>query len=1032
MRTSLRAAALLGAAPLLAAPARADITYNSFSSTAGLSLQGAAAQAGNRLRVCPAVANLAGSAWYTTRQDVTAPFTTELRFQMGGGADGMAFVIQRDSQTALGGAAEQLGYHGLSNCIAIELDTWQNLNTGDPNANHLSVHTTGAGVNSVNELASIGATTLVVDLNDNAEHTLRVEYAPGSLRIFVDDLAVPALTVPVDIGATLNLSDDTAWVGFTAGTGSVWQAHDVLSWSFDENAATPSGNTPPDAPPINEPTVNGAVVNPYDVHMEAGPFSDLDGDGHLCSDWEIWTMSPTERVWRTSCISGPAIVHTHLGDGVFQGSHAGQAELDTQTAYVLRVRFRDDSGDAWTEWGAWSEREFQTGAASTFYPFVADDLVDDPAPEWTFTAGGGPVVLPASNPQPTVALESAFGDLLLSFSGLDNLANTVVNPGQLPAHVDVRLRVQSGGAALSLPETDLEVVDHECQITRVLLPAINLGPNSTALYWVSFDGSTWVANAGQTEPDFSTLARGLALPWVVSTPGYQVEVVATGFTLPVDIAFVPNPGPNPGDPLFYVSELYGQIKVVRNDGSVGTYASNLLNYNPGGAFPGSGEQGLSGLAVDPVTGDVFANMLYAQGSPHYPKVVRFQSLDGGNTASNQTTILDMNGESQGQSHFISNLEMLPDGTLLVHMGDGFNSGTAQDLSSFRGKILRINQDGTAPTNNPLYNGNPITARDYVYAYGVRNPFGGSRRASDGFQYCVENGPVTDRLTRIVPGQNYLWNGSNNSMFNFAIYDWTPAHGPVDMAWIQPESFGGSGFPASKNDHVFVTESGPTYASGPQTLGKRIVEFVIDGQGNLVSGPETLVEYAGTGRATCTGIAAGPDGLYFCDLYKDQGGNPTASGANVLRVRHVGASLGTCGLVGDTFCSPAVPNSTGLPATIVARGSDAVADNDLTLEAQQLPTNQFTYFITSLTQGFTSGPGGSQGDLCLGGQIGRFVAQVQNTGLTGSASISVDVANLPPPLSSISAGDTWSYQAWYRDMNPGSTSNFTDGVVVTFR
>src|SRR5262249_46968205 len=160
--------------------------------------------------------------------------------------------------------------------------------------------------------------------------------------------------------------------------------------------------------------------------------------------------------------------------------------------------------------------------------------------------------------------------------------------------------------------------------------------------------------------------------------------VATGFQLPVNIAFVPNPGLAPGAPLYYVSELYGQIKVVRRNGVVSDYATGLLNYDPLGQFPGSGEQGLSGIVVDGASGDVFASMLYDAGGPHYPKVVRFHSTDGGLTAATQTTILDMIGETQGQSHQVSNLSFGPDGKLYLHMGDGFDASTAQNLSSFRG------------------------------------------------------------------------------------------------------------------------------------------------------------------------------------------------------------------------------------------------------------------------------------------------------------------------------------------------------------
>ncbi len=1018
------------ALPLLASPAFADLSYGDFSSTAGLTLVGSASPTTTRLRLTPNTQNQVGGVWANARQNVTAPFTTEFTVRMSGGGEGMAFVIQRQAVNALGGGGDQLGFGGLTNTIAIEFDTAGSLIPQDPTDNHTSVHTGGAGAVDANFSSSVGTTSTLVDLDSNDLRTIRVEYVPGLLQVFVDDV-VTTLQLELDIAATLSLADGTAWVGFTAANSTMSQITEVVSWSFDEESSVPTGNVAPAAPNINEPASTSTPYNPFDVHMEAGPFMDANGDAHLCSDWEIWTMSPSERVWRTDCSMGPTAVHTHLGDGVFSGSHAGRSSLLPLKSFRFRVRFRDDSGDPLTEWGAWAERTFQTGAESSFYPFETEDIVNSPAPIWKFAASTSEPILPPASPAPRVVLESYDNQELLVIEANNGAVNSVINLGELAEHVDIMVRVEAGGSALTLPETDLIVVDHECRRTRVLIPAVNLPANSFVRYWISTDGATWEAQAGQHLPDFTTLVRGLALPWVSAQPGYQVEVVASGFRLPVNVEFIPNAGTNPADPFAYVSELYGAIKVVSNDGTVGTYADNLLNYNPMGGFPGSGEQGLGGIAIDPVTGDVFAGMLFDQGGPHYPKVVRFSSSDGGRTASSETTILSMNGESQGQSHFISHLEMLDDGTLLVHMGDGFDASTGRNPSSFRGKILRMNLDGTPATDNPFYNGAPFTAEDYTYALGVRNPFGGRWRASDGFHYMVENGPTVDRFARIVPGRDYLWAGSDSQMFNFALHNWQPAAAPVNLAFIEQETFGGSGFPQTKWDHAFVSESGATFASGPQFIGKRITEFELDAQGNKISGPTTLVEYAGTGRATVAGLAAGPDGLYFTDLYRDSGGNPTATGANLLRISWIGADLGECGSLGQNYCGPAVLNSTGTPATITARGSDHVADNDLQLDVEQLPPNSFGYCLGSKTQGFVANPGGSAGNICLGGTIGRFVQQAQNSGPSGTFSVPIDLANMPSPLSNVMVGETWNFQAWFRDFQLVVTSNFTDGVSVSF-
>ena len=85
---------------------------------------------------------------------------------------------------------------------------------------------------------------------------------------------------------------------------------------------------------------------------------------------------------------------------------------------------------------------------------------------------------------------------------------------------------------------------------------------------------------------------------------------------PVNIAFVPNPGPSPDRPalLRHRAVRHDQGRHPRRHGQRPT-RTGLLNFNPTGTFPGSGEQGLTGIAVDPATGDLFAAMLYEDTAP---------------------------------------------------------------------------------------------------------------------------------------------------------------------------------------------------------------------------------------------------------------------------------------------------------------------------------------------------------------------------------------------------------------------------------
>lgn len=143
-------------------------------------------------------------------------------------------------------------------------------------------------------------------------------------------------------------------------------------------------------------------------------------------------------------------------------------------------------------------------------------------------------------------------------------------------------------------------------------------------------------------------------------------------------------------------------------------------------------------------------------------------------------------------------------------------------------------------------------------------------------------------------------------------------------------------------------------------------------------------------------------------------------------------LDNCALIGDSYCGPAVPNSTGVPSRINASGSPMVAQNNITLVASQLPPVSFGFFILSQAQGLVHQPGGSTGRLCLSGSVGRYVGpgQVQQSDAGGSFRLSLDLTQMPTPTGFVAAqpGETWNFQAWHRDGSPsGPTSNFSDGL-----
>jgi hypothetical protein len=132
-----------------------------------------------------------------------------------------------------------------------------------------------------------------------------------------------------------------------------------------------------------------------------------------------------------------------------------------------------------------------------------------------------------------------------------------------------------------------------------------------------------------------------------------------------------------------------------------------------------------------------------------------------------------------------------------------------------------------------------------------------------------------------------------------------------------------------------------------------------------------------------------------------------------------------------YCD-ATPNSTGSASVISFFGSQSVGANNVTLLTSGLPANQFAYYLVSAQSGFIANAPGSQGNICLGGTIGRYTSQIGQSTSAGLFTRSLGTSNIPVmPPASINPGETWYYQLWHRDFNPTPTSNFSRGIAITF-
>lgn len=138
------------------------------------------------------------------------------------------------------------------------------------------------------------------------------------------------------------------------------------------------------------------------------------------------------------------------------------------------------------------------------------------------------------------------------------------------------------------------------------------------------------------------------------------------------------------------------------------------------------------------------------------------------------------------------------------------------------------------------------------------------------------------------------------------------------------------------------------------------------------------------------------------------------------------------------CAQSTPNSTAQLGQLAALGSGAAASDNLTLFASRLPSSVPVLFLNATASGFVAHPGGSEGDLCLGGSIARYArpGEIRTTDNRGRAALTLDLDDTPSGAGStaVLAGDTLYFQAWHRDTDTAGapSSNLTSAFSVTFQ
>jgi glucose/arabinose dehydrogenase len=308
-------------------------------------------------------------------------------------------------------------------------------------------------------------------------------------------------------------------------------------------------------------------------------------------------------------------------------------------------------------------------------------------------------------------------------------------------------------------------------------------------------------------------------------------------------------------------------------GRVRIYENGKLRPQPLFTVPDvepSGESGLMSIALHPqfATNHLLYLSYAYKGDGQRVRVVRYRETPSG--LSERTVIID--NIPAAQFHAGCRLRFGPDNKLYITTGDATQRELAQQLDSPAGKILRVNDDGTVPADNPFVG--QQSARPEIWSYGHRNPQGIDWQPVTNLLFETEHGPSGfdgpgggDEVNIVEKGKNYGWPVIHHTQthpgMESPLLEYTPACAPASGMFYR-----GAAFPQFRGNFFFGC-----------LRGTRLIRVVLDGrrvvtQENLLSGKYGRIR----------DVTEGPDGyLYFSTSNQDGRGTPAIDDDRIIRL-----------------------------------------------------------------------------------------------------------------------------------------------------
>jgi len=328
---------------------------------------------------------------------------------------------------------------------------------------------------------------------------------------------------------------------------------------------------------------------------------------------------------------------------------------------------------------------------------------------------------------------------------------------------------------------------------------------------------------------------------------FRVATVAEGLEFPWGIAFLP-------DGAMLVSEREGRLRYVDENGLRDTVISGLPE-----DLVVERQGGLLGLALHPEFEDnrlVYFAYSAGTAAANHTALGRGRLNEDATALTDVEELFQVNFDKERGFHFGGRVQFLADGTLMLTLGDGgLHRNESQNLANHLGTIVRLNDDGSVPFDNPFVTSRG--AQPEIFSYGHRNVQGIAINPETGSVWTHEHGARGgDEINIVASGANYGWpavtyginyNGSpisdatEGEGFEEPIWYWNPSIAPSGMAFYE-----GDAFPGWQGD-VFVGA----------LAGSMLVRYEVDG--DRVIGEEQLLTEAGH---RIRDVQTGPDGMIY--------------------------------------------------------------------------------------------------------------------------------------------------------------------------